>query len=226
MKFYGLRYVPLFLGVWDNTNSYDALCVVENNLNSYTSKQFVPSGIDINNVDYWALTGNYNAQVQFYNDKVDDLINGNIPLGLSGDSEKLGGFLPSYFASASSLSNITASDSAKLDGLSSSAYAKITDLTTLNTTLLGKSDLATKHDVNLLAVNWVGSDYTLSITGITLTSIQDITPIVTITALQVEALQLANIIATGQVDGSITLTCFGTVPTIDIPLTVIIRGSM
>jgi hypothetical protein len=38
--------------------------------NSYTSRQPVPAGIDINNADFWAETGNYNAQVEQYRAEV------------------------------------------------------------------------------------------------------------------------------------------------------------
>lgn len=62
----GARYVPIIDGEWDNTKSYEPLIVVMHNGNSYTSKTFVPVGTDIENVNYWALTGNYNAQVETY----------------------------------------------------------------------------------------------------------------------------------------------------------------
>lgn len=71
-KYIGLRYVPIIgrLGEssaeWDNTKPYEPLTVVLHNGNSYTSRQFVPVGIDIANTDFWALTGNYNAQVESY----------------------------------------------------------------------------------------------------------------------------------------------------------------
>lgn len=51
---------------WNSANSYEPLTIVSNEGNSYTSKTFVPSGIDISNETYWALTGNFNAQVEQY----------------------------------------------------------------------------------------------------------------------------------------------------------------
>lgn len=66
----GARYVPIFGGQWDNTKTYEPLVIVEYQGNSYTSKTYVPIGVDINNIDYWALTGNYNAQVEAYRQEV------------------------------------------------------------------------------------------------------------------------------------------------------------
>lgn len=71
-QYVGARYVPIFGRKgeesieWDNSKSYEPLTVVLHEGNSYTSRQFVPAGIDIKNEDFWALTGNYNAQVEAY----------------------------------------------------------------------------------------------------------------------------------------------------------------
>ena len=75
-EYIGARYVPLFgrTGedsiVWDNTGTYEPLTVVLYQGNSYTSRQYVPIGIDITNTDYWAETGSYNAQVEQYRNEV------------------------------------------------------------------------------------------------------------------------------------------------------------
>lgn len=63
-KYIGKRYVPKVVGLWDNTKAteYESLSVVYYGGNTYTSKQSVPSGIDITNTTYWALTSEYNAQ--------------------------------------------------------------------------------------------------------------------------------------------------------------------
>lgn len=73
----GARYVPLFAdpAQWDNTKAYEPLTIVLNEGNSYTSKTFVPVGVDISNEMYWALTGNYNAQVEAYRQEVQNFIN-------------------------------------------------------------------------------------------------------------------------------------------------------
>lgn len=71
-QYVGARYVPLFAEPleWDNTKTYEPLTIVYNNGNSYTSRQYVPVGIEITNTHYWALTGNYNAQIEQYRDEV------------------------------------------------------------------------------------------------------------------------------------------------------------
>ena len=67
-QYIGARYVPLFADPleWSNTREYEPLTIVLNQGNSFTSRQFVPSGVDISNTEFWANTGNYNAQIEQY----------------------------------------------------------------------------------------------------------------------------------------------------------------
>lgn len=71
-QYIGARYVPLFAepADWNNTRVYEPLTIVLHEGNSFTSRQFVPKGIDISNEEYWANTGNYNAQVEQYRKEV------------------------------------------------------------------------------------------------------------------------------------------------------------
>lgn len=71
-QYVGARYVPLFAEPleWSSTQGYESLTVVLHEGNSYTSRQSVPVGIDINNTAYWAKTGNYNAQIEAYRQEV------------------------------------------------------------------------------------------------------------------------------------------------------------
>lgn len=71
-EYTGMRYVPVFADPpeWSSANSYEPLEIVIHEGNSYTSKTFVPVGIDISNSAYWVLTGNYNAQVEQYRQEV------------------------------------------------------------------------------------------------------------------------------------------------------------
>jgi len=62
----GHRYVPLLIGEWDKKIDYEGLSIVTHQGNSYTSKKRVPVGIDILNKEFWVVTGNYNAQVEYY----------------------------------------------------------------------------------------------------------------------------------------------------------------
>lgn len=75
-QYIGARYVPIFGRkdedsiIWDNTRPYEALTIVLYEGNSYTSRQYVPAGIEITNEDFWANTGNYNAQIEAYREEV------------------------------------------------------------------------------------------------------------------------------------------------------------
>ncbi len=67
-QYIGARYVPIFADPieWSNTKTYEPLTIVTYQGNSYTSRCYVPKDIDIENEYYWAITGNYNAQVEEY----------------------------------------------------------------------------------------------------------------------------------------------------------------
>lgn len=69
----GARYVPLIDGEWNIEKNYEPLTIVTYEGNSYTSRKNVPSGIDIKNTDYWANTGNYNAQIEEYRKDVNEI---------------------------------------------------------------------------------------------------------------------------------------------------------
>jgi len=71
-QYIGARYVPLFSNPieWDNTREYEPLTIVTKNGSSYTSKQYVPKGIELTNESFWAVTGNYNAQIEQYRKEV------------------------------------------------------------------------------------------------------------------------------------------------------------
>lgn len=78
-QYVGARYVPIFgrrgesTIEWDNGAPYEPLTIVSHLGNSYTSRTYVPSGVDIGDSGYWVLTGNYNAQVEAYRREVIDL---------------------------------------------------------------------------------------------------------------------------------------------------------
>lgn len=67
----GHRYVPKIMGEWSKANTYEGLSIVTFEGASYTSKKHVPAGIDIKNEVYWVLTGNYNAQIEYYRKDVE-----------------------------------------------------------------------------------------------------------------------------------------------------------
>ena len=69
-NYVGARYVPKFADPveWQANTSYESMVIVTYNNSSYTSKIPVPPtvGNPAENSTYWALTGNYNAQVEEY----------------------------------------------------------------------------------------------------------------------------------------------------------------
>lgn len=71
-EYIGARYVPVFANPleWSDTREYEPLTIVTYQGNSYTSMQYVPTGIEIANTSFWALTGNYNAQIEAYRQEV------------------------------------------------------------------------------------------------------------------------------------------------------------
>lgn len=71
-EYIGARYVPVFANPpeWSDTRGYEPLTIVLHKGNSFTSTQYVPTGIDINNTKYWLETGNWNAQIEAYRDEV------------------------------------------------------------------------------------------------------------------------------------------------------------
>lgn len=79
-QYIGARYVPLFADPieWDINTAYEPLTIVLYQGNSYTSRQSVPKGIDITNGDFWALTGNYNAQIEQYR-RVSQVVADSLP---------------------------------------------------------------------------------------------------------------------------------------------------
>lgn len=69
-QYIGARYVPIFAGEWDITKEYEPLMIVMYNGSSYTSRTYIPVGVEITDNRYWALTGNYNAQLEAYRHEV------------------------------------------------------------------------------------------------------------------------------------------------------------
>lgn len=58
LQYIGARYVPRFMGAYDNTQVYEALDVVDNGLGtSYIAKIPTPAGTPLTNTTYWALYG-------------------------------------------------------------------------------------------------------------------------------------------------------------------------
>lgn len=67
----GMRYVPLFDGTYNSEKVYEPLTVVEYNNSSYTSKRQVPAGVLPTNTEYWARSGDFNAQYNELSERID-----------------------------------------------------------------------------------------------------------------------------------------------------------
>lgn len=86
-QYIGARYVPKFSEpiVWDKRRGYEALEIVTYLGTSYTSKKPVPAGTEIDNEEYWVVTGNYNAQVEQYRQETQEVIKNLTTLGSKVD---------------------------------------------------------------------------------------------------------------------------------------------
>lgn len=75
-QYIGSRYVPVLADPveWNSTRQYEPLTIVTHQGASYTSRQYVPSGIEITNESYWVLSANYNAQVEQYRQEVHKIV--------------------------------------------------------------------------------------------------------------------------------------------------------
>lgn len=74
----GARYVPKFANPaqWNPNVAYEPLTIVINQGNSYTSAQFVPAGVPLqDDGPYWFITGNFNSQVESYRQEVQAVAN-------------------------------------------------------------------------------------------------------------------------------------------------------
>lgn len=100
--------------------------------------------------------------------------------------------------------------------------------TACQTALNQKAGKSVAVSTTLLAASWTGEEapysYTLAVSGVTLTSNQEILPPVDVTQEQLDAMQLANIQDGGQQAGEIILKAWGVKPTVDLPIRVIVRG--
>lgn len=98
----------------------------------------------------------------------------------------------------------------------------------LDEELMSCSRVSTELTRTIIASGWVGEEapYTNTITVAGATANNNIEVIVppTATADEISAFVSAMILNGTQANGSITLNCWGTVPEIDLPIIVIVRG--
>ena len=90
--------------------------------------------------------------------------------------------------------------------------------------VLGKTTTQYATDITLLAANWSGTQYTVSNSNIKLSSYIYIDIPDNLTQTQYNAVASANLACVNQTSGSVTLEAFGDVPTIDLPITIIVQN--
>lgn len=130
-QYVGARYVPKFADPieWDIERGYESLTIVTHNGQSYTSKCPVPPGIEITNSRYWALTGDYNAQVEEYKEQVKDL--SQQVTGFASDNKEFREKITQFEKDNAEMKNTVASTVARVDALAErvdNADAAISDL--------------------------------------------------------------------------------------------------
>lgn len=120
-QYIGARYVPLVFGDWVSGRAYEPLTIVTYNNSSYTSKKDVPTNIGnpFENPEYWALTGNYNAQVTQYAELVQQYrgevtaLDGRVD-DVEGDITSLGGRIDDTNDDVTALANRLTQSSANI----------------------------------------------------------------------------------------------------------------
>lgn len=90
-EYVGARYVPKFMGTYDVTQIYEALCVVDNGLGtSYISKIPTPAGTPLTDTTYWAVYGASSGAIINLQNQIDNIENVEIP-GITNDVNNLDG---------------------------------------------------------------------------------------------------------------------------------------
>lgn len=79
-EYVGARYVPKFMGTYDATQIYEALCIVDNGLGtSYISKVPTPAGTPLTDTTYWAVYGAASGAIINLQNQIDNIENTEIP---------------------------------------------------------------------------------------------------------------------------------------------------
>ena len=73
-QYIGARYVPRFMGTYDNTQQYEALEVVDNGSGtSYISKIPTPPGTPLTDTTHWAIYGASSGAIINLQNQIDDI---------------------------------------------------------------------------------------------------------------------------------------------------------
>lgn len=92
----------------------------------------------------------------------------------------------------------------------------------------GKANKSTLSEATIPASGWSGESTpysnTISVEGVTADNNVELVLPADVTAEQIEGYQTAQILNAAQSEGSLTLYAWGEIPTVDLPMTVIVRG--
>ena len=106
----------------------------------------------------------------------------------------------------------------------------IEKVTEVESSVSNKANKSTVETVTVVASDWIGDNtpYTnsISVSGVTAVNFIEVLTPSSVTDEQYEAYSSANITKITQSDNSITLYAYGIKPTIDLPITVIVRGDL
>ena len=79
-QYIGARYVPRFTGLYDVTQEYEALDVVDNGSGtSYIAKKPTPAGTPLTDTNYWFLYGSTSGAIVDLQQQINDMNDGTVP---------------------------------------------------------------------------------------------------------------------------------------------------
>lgn len=169
-QYIGARYVPIFGRKgeesieWDNSAPYEPLTIVLYQGNSYTSRQYVPTGVEITNQEFWAITGNYNAQIEQYRKEVqayDTRITANETAISAETTRATAAENANADAIAAETTRATAAEKSNSDAIATNSTAIASNTAMLNATT--QSPLKSLVDANTTA----NSEHTNMLSGTT-----------------------------------------------------------
>ena len=236
---------------WSIDTQYEKNTIVQSNNGetTYLSKQPVPAGINITNTDYWLRLADYAPTFTKMRTQIVPIDIENVSIApfdiaqntllwykgelfyantliYTGDTLR-----PNVNLTHITILEVIQSYETRLGNVEDAVTSLQGDMSTAQddiTTLFGSvSALQTKSNVivkniTLYASDWVSTLYTITDSDITSTAIIVLATPTGISASQLSELQAANIQPYAQAAGSIQVGAFGTVPTNDVPVTMLI----
>lgn len=229
------KIMPRPRGLYDPTAIYDILDMVNYNNMLWMSKKSNLQGVEPTESDTenWMLCITSKSQdLQALEATINKRIDQSVAK-LEQADESISASVDA--ADASILERVDAADAAieAANSLIQSTKTELQNKITSNTTEISslktaKADKPVVKSVTVPASGWSGDTFpytnTISVSGVTSSNVVDLTLPSTVTSEEISVYQAAQILNASQAAGTITLNAWGTAPTINLPLTVIIRG--